>query len=481
MGTVVFSAPAAKFPIWDVTAATGREAGRAARERGLAAIDRGALAEADSLLGVADSAGLLSAAEYLRWIEAKAVLSKYEDAARLCCKIDALEPRFGALARGRLMQMIEEQPLAAKRAALASYRRCALSDPFGDTLRIKRWLSSAYASAGLFDQQDSLLVELDTRKFPSAMDFLEAAAGRFSRGFVSEAIFPAANAYTRLTDPAARSLAATILFQWYRQALMPDSAAYWLSRASLADERFRISAIAFLQSAGMLDRADSLMAALRPSFARDTLMLRRLLYAGDAKAAYARAGSVLRALRAPKAPEDAAAAAVWKARTALFSDNAADLDGWIDTVSFSPSSPAGEEILSYRYRLTVLASAPAPGAVRDFCVIAYALWRGKPEAAAAARLSASAYPREVRETLACDIVKAFCNAKRFGDARAAAEAVGLDSAGPELRYYYADACIQQGHLDQGTAMLERLMLAGPDNVFSGRARALLKSLKKKKQ
>ena len=283
--------------------------GRAIRERGLADLDKGSPAEADSLLRIADSAGILSAGDYLRWLDAKAVLSNYADAAGLCCKIDAREarePRLGAIARGRLIQMIEEQPPAAKREALDAYRRCALSNPGCDTQGLKQWLCRAYASAGLFAQQDSLLVQLDTRQFPSAQDFLDAAEERFP-GVLFPRRFPATAAYARLAsaDTAARSLAATILFQCYRTALRPDSASYWLSRASLSDDRFRISAVAFLQSAGMLDRADSLMAGIRPSLARDTLLIRRLLYAGDPKGAYARSAGITR-------PRDAAAAACGK-------------------------------------------------------------------------------------------------------------------------------------------------------------------------
>jgi hypothetical protein len=447
--------------------------GRAIRERGLAAIDKGSLAESDSLLFIADSAGMLSAGDYLRWLEVKAVLSDYRDAAVLCCKIDAREPRLSALARSRLMQMIEEQTPQVRRDALAAYRHCALAGPASDTLSLKQWLSRAYASFALFVQQDSLLEQLDTKKYPSAQDFLDAATERFSQGFVSEAVVPALRAYERLGSPgdaAARSLIATMLFQWYRSALKPDSASFWLARASLSDERFKVTAIAFLQSAGILDRADSLRATLRPSLSRDTLLLRQMLFSGDAKGAYARAGSL---------PLSHDAAVLWKTRTALFSGNGADLYGWIDTVSFTAASESGEEIMSYRYRLDVCASASTPQALQDFCALSYSLWRGKPDKAAASGLSV--YPREVREMLVCDIVKAFIRLRRFGEAQAATAAFDIDSAGPEMRYYSADVCIRQGFIDKGAAILEQLMLASPNDVFSGRARILLANLKKKKK
>jgi hypothetical protein len=99
------------FIVLSVNAVHSGPSLRTVRERGLADIENGNCGEADSLLSIADSAGMLSAGDYLRWLEAKAVLSKYGDAARLCCKIDAREPRLSALARGRLTQMIEEQQI----------------------------------------------------------------------------------------------------------------------------------------------------------------------------------------------------------------------------------------------------------------------------------------------------------------------------------------------------------------------------------
>jgi hypothetical protein len=442
---------------------------RSVRDRGLAAIDRSNPGEADSLLSVADSANALSGADRLRWLEVKAVLSKYDDAARLCCAIAATDPGLGPIASGRLMQMIEEQSPAVKRTALSAYRRCAFAYRGCDTPSVRQWLSRAYASLALFPEQDSLLLSLDTKRFPSGQDLFEAASERFSQGFVADAVAPARMAWIRLQDPSAKSIAATMLFSWFRSATQPDSATLWLSRASLSDERAKVAAIAFLQSAAMIDKADSLMAGLRQSVSRDTLALRRMLYVGDATAAYGR-------MKALPLPRDANV--LWKVRTALFSGNAADLAGWIDTVSFAASSDAGEEIMSYRLRLELLAAAGAPEEMRDFCSLSYALWAQKPEKAASLGPLA-AYPREVRELLTCDIIRSFVRLRRYGAAQTVAAASGIDSAGPELQYYYADVLMKQGLFDQGTRVLEKLLLGFPGDIFAARARILLAGLKKK--
>jgi hypothetical protein len=440
---------------------------RSIRVRGLADIEKSNPGEADSLLSIADSARVLSGADRLRWLEAKAVLSKYDDAARLCCAIAVSDPGLGPLACGRLMQMIEDQSPSVKRGTLASYRRCAFAYPGCDTLSVKRWLSRAYASLALFAQQDSLLLQLDTKKFPSGIDLFDAATERFSQGFVADAVFPARAAWVRLPDPSAKSIAATMLFQWYRSAARPDSASLWLTRASLADERSRVAAIAFLQSAGMIDKADSLMAGLRSAVSRDTLLLRRMLFSGDAKAAYAR-------INVLSLPHDAFV--LWKIRTALFSGNAADCAGWIDTVSFAAASEAGEEIMSYRLRLELLATA-RPGAMQDFCSLSYALWAQKPEKADTLRLAPC--PRELRDLLASDIIREFVRLGRFAAAQAVAVASGIDSAGPELQYYYADVLIKQGLYDRGIKVLEKLLLGFPADVYAARARILLSGLRKK--
>lgn len=420
--------------------------------------------EADSLLSVADSAGLLDAVDIVKWMPAKAVLKRYNDAGGLCCRVGEKEPSLAYFACNTLYEIIKDQPVETKRVALAAYGRCVLSQKGCDTLRIRQWLSHVYGSFAMFTEETDLVRELDSRRFPTGNVFLAMARDRFAQGFFSPALVPAMEAFRRCDAAPEKSLAATIAYQCFVRLGKTGDAALWLSRASLSDARFKAQAIAFLQDAGYLDRADSLMAALPLGTGRDTLALRRAL----------RSGNVPRARELAQTIKDRDAAVAWKIRTAVFSGNGADLDGWIDTVSIKPGWEYAREMLGYRYRLEVLKDAPS--VYQDFGALEYAIWLNKPEKAAA--LLFGGYPPAARQMLVCELVAALCEKKLLAEAQKAAAQVPQGEAGPELQYYCGDILIGQGSVAEGTKILEQLVLTHPEDVFALKAKIILKNLKR---
>ncbi len=455
-----YAAPAASARIRG-----GRSYLQASRLRGLADIDRGDIKKADSLLSRADSAGALDALDLLRWMPAKAVLGKYADAGRLCCRVAAQEPPLAQLACTRLFEIIRDLPAQTRRLALESYKRCALSQDGCDTLQIKQWLSHTDGYFGLFTEQTDLLRELDSRHYPSARDFLEAASTRFSMGFFSDAVVPAVEAYRRLGDAFQKSLAATIAYQCFVRLGKTDDAQTWLPRAELTDARFKAQAVSFLQGAGLLDKADSLESTLPTSLDRDTLFVRQALFAGNLMEARQRASRI---------HGDRDAATVWRVRTSIFSGNAGDLEGWIDTVDLPRSGEYGREMIADRYKLELLKDAPE--ACRDFGALQLALWLGRPQQVTG--LSFAAYPPAVRTMLACDLVAALLEKNLVAAAGNAAAQVPPGEAGPELQFYKGDILIRQDSVAQGTSVLEQILLSNPDDVFAIRAQQVLSTLGK---
>jgi hypothetical protein len=438
---------------------------RSVRATALQLVDKGNFGPADSMLAVVDSAGLLDPYDVVRWIQVKGVLSEYGESGRLCCRLDG-DAHLSSLARSRFLELLGEADMAGRREALERYSRCVLSQKSPDTLRLKAWLATVYADFGMYGEEDAVLFELDSKRFPSADAFLVSAQQRFSRRLFPQCITPAAAAFQRAGDQAKKSLAAAILYQCYLHSGTSDSASFWLSRASFSDPRLKAQAAAFLQEAGYLDRADSLIATLGQSVTRDTLVLRQVLLSGEP----ARAAGL-----AAKLTRDKDAAALWRVRTAVFSGNGAELAGWIDTVRFGPSGGYGAEVLSYRYKLERLKDAPE--AMADFGAVEYCVWRKRPETVATRAFQA--YPPAVQELLVCDIVKALADKRLFGDALKCAAQVPLEGAGAEFVYTYAEVLIRQGSVDEGSRILEKLMLSHPQDVFSGKARLLLLGLKKR--
>ncbi len=429
---------------------------------------KGNYKDADSAFTVAQKTGNLSAGDLLRWQSAKAVLSDFVGAAQLCCDIAKGDNRFAQSAVSSLVQMLDEQPLQTKTQALARYRDCALSSSLCDTPDIKNKLNTLYGSLGLFSQQDSLLVRLDTKKCPSGRDFFDAARQRFMQGFMSFAVFPAAKAYAEIAnDITIRSMAATMLFEVYRQKGQRDSASLWLSRASLSNEHIKTAAIVFLQSIGASNRADSLIESLRPSVTKDTLVLRALAMSGDANAAYARVSRFKQSYEA---------LIIWKCRLAVFAHHTDDITRIMDSSALPVNPIFAKELLDYRYRLEMLSSEQ--GAVNDFCDIRYALFRNLPKKAAAVPIAA--YTKPVRDMLCCDIAQVFLQNNDYQNALGTMRSCTPDSGSCELQYLYGSTLILQGAVQQGKAALDQLMLSSPADVFCNRARVFLAELQKKK-
>jgi tetratricopeptide (TPR) repeat protein len=434
---------------------------QACRERGLADIDKGNLAEADSLLSVADSAGVLDGLDYLNWMPAKAALAGYAGAGVLCCKAGAVEPGMADVARIRLAELLKDRPVKTRGPALAAYRKCALSRPGCDTLKIKGWLLRVYEYSSMFAEAVDLLRELDTPRFPSARDFTGLARERLALGLVSEAVTPAEEAYHRSRDAEEKALAAAVAYQCYVKMGRNEAAAQWLPRAELSDPRFRAQAAAFLQRAGLLDKADSLIAGLPASLGRDTLMIRQALFTGDLAAAAQRAAAL---------QGDRQARVIWKIRTSVFLGRADSLQGWLDTVTVASSWEYGREALAFRYKLEVLKDSP-PDALGDFGAVEYALWLGRPKKAEAVPLSG----REpaVRRMLACGIAAELLAQDFVDDAAKVLAQLPASDTTPELSYYRGEILIRQGFPAKGAEVLNRLVLSNPGDVFALRAKRLL--------
>lgn len=441
----------------------GHSGAQAARSRGIADLDKGNIAEADSLLSAADSMGALDALDFLAWMPAKAALGRYFDAGVLCCKAGVKEPGLAAIACSRLYEMVRDKPAETRRLCLAAYRQCALSREQCDTLRIKEWLSRTYGSLGMFAEETDLLRELDTPHFPSANDFLDAARTRLAMGFAAEAVTPGMEAYRRLPAGAQKSLAATMVYHCFAVLGKTADAALWLPRAQLADARFRSQAAGFLQSAGLLDKADSLISSLPASLVRDTLAVRQALFSGNAE----------RALKLSAAlGQDRDAAGIWKIRACVFSGHADSLEGWIDTASPPKDPQYSREQLSYRYKLELLKDAPI--ALADFGVLEYSLWLGRPAQAPLA--SVSTYPAPVRRMMVCEVVSALLDKSQVSDASAALSKIPLSETGPEVDFYRGDILVRQGSIAQGSKVLEQIVLSYPDDVFAIKAKSVLAHL-----
>jgi hypothetical protein len=432
------------------------------RDRGFQSLERGDFGLADSLLSIAQKQNLLSASDLLRMIELKTTLSQWNEAGTYCCLVADKDPKLAFAAINQLIYFLNDQPLQPKKEALAKYADCALSNKSKDTLQIKKWLCQVYGGFALFQMQDSLLIQLDSKQYPSSPLLLEAAIQRFSQGFLSQAVVPARYVYDHSPDKTAQSLCAIMLFQWYQQSQKQDSASLWLTRSVIVNDKFKIQAISFLQETGFLSKADSLLSSLKPGFSADTLKIRQLLFTGTKKDAFFFAQKL-------DSKNNHDASCVWKIRTAVFCDLTKYLVDWIDTLSFSPPSFYADEILFYRYLLETL--KPNPDISGQVFNELYALWLKDPiKTVAGFNLT---WPQPIRELVLCEIIKSLFASHMQLNIKNLLSQISIDSAGAELKYYYGKLLLLQDNRVEASALLEKLILEYPQTVFAARSRLLL--------
>jgi hypothetical protein len=432
---------------------------------------------ADSLCTAFDLTRFMGPYELMKWVRIKGTLGQYEQAARLACMALGKDPHFGPMLQYQLVEVIKEAKIDTVRVALNAYCHCALGGGCRDTLGFKQWISGTYNRFGLYDEEIDVLVSLDSKNYPSVHDLLESARQRFSQRLFAQVIRPAQQAYARSATASQKALCALLLYQSYAQTERNDSAALWLARVPLAQELNKAEVITFFQHSRYFVKADSLIATLPPSFMRDTLAIRQMLFNGNMKGAADAAARMLQAQSRDK--DNRNESLLWRIRALIFGGAVGTALPLLDSINFTPSMNWAEEFLSDKYALYMIQGFPS--AWKDFGSLRYASWAQQPDIALRALGSQELEncPAGVKELLIIDGAKTLSAGKLFSEARKILERIALSAATAEHRYYYAESLLNTGAPEQARQVLEELVLKCPGDVFSEKARIVLLRLQNK--
>jgi len=428
------------------------------------------LREADSVFTEFGLEGTMGAGDLMQWVRIKGTLAQYGQAGRLACRALEKAPQCGALARFQLSEILKDAKIDTVRSVVAAYGECAAQGRAQDTADLRDWMARTYEAFGLFSEEIDVITKLDTRISPSARPLLECGKRAMARGLFTYAIPAERMAYDRLAGPSDKALCALVLYQSYAKLGKTDSAAWWLAKAPMANETFRAEAVAFFQRAGHAAKADSLIETLPKSRMRDTLSIRQSLFGRDVKAAADRA---LRAFVEAAPGSERSGAMLWRIRTLIFSGNLGAARGLLDSIDFSATMKDADEILADKYAVFALQSDPS--AWGEFAKAAFAAWAGFTDMALASLMSPlfdNLSPRGKQLILSYGL-KTLIADKVYLQARKAVERLSREDLSAENRYYYGDALVHSGEIEQGRRVFEELVLKFPADVFSGKARMAL--------
>ncbi len=263
-------------------------------------------------------------------------------------------------------------------------------------------------------------------------------------------------------------LCASVAYESYDRMGRRDSAAVWLPRTDLSASRSAARAIAFYQSSGELHKADSLLASVNSGLARDTLVVRQLLFSGQADSAAAYASTMS---RNPWWDMLSSNAMLWRLRVALFGGDMPRFRRVLDSLDMAPSWEHALEVIGYQYRHERLKKDMA--AMETWGRLELALYKGN-TTKAASLLQPNTLTASSSQVLSIYLIKELLRAREFSKAAKVAATVDPSTSTPEHTYYSAEVLIGQGELPKARALLERLILEHPASIYSSKARMLLR-------
>jgi tetratricopeptide (TPR) repeat protein len=429
-------------------------------------LQRGFPAAAESLFRAGEATGSYGPFEYLRWAQTAAVIGRYDEVAAVLCKALAREPRLTAHILNQASALAAEASRDTVRMMLRAFDSCGRAAPGVDGALFDRWLARAFADAGLDNEEDGVLVRMARGGPEAGRALLSAADGHFIARQFDRTVLPARLAWACLVDRPLLARAAAMLYQSYLQTGRADSAMAWFGRAGLRDPQNALPAVALLQNAGLLDKAESLLAGLPESPARDTLIVRQLLFAGKPSEALAAAQQCTAQQRWRPLASDA----LWlRARLRLFSGDAAGAGATLDSLRILPGWEPAAQAMEDRLRFRRL--KPWPAALVLWSKIALANYVGGPVHSIFE--GAGVLPDDARQALAIMRARALDAQSKPSDALLALNEAAPARPTTEFRYWQGAISISRGDVIQGRGILEKLILDQPGDLFAQRARVLL--------
>lgn len=424
--------------------------------------------DADRIMRLLSRTGKLRGFDYLRWAQIKQIVGDYDSATDLFCKASTGENHLGVIAQSQLLQMLQEADSIDLQKLLTTFEQCVLSSGSIDTLIFRNWLVDAYNRFELFDEAYRVLLSLNSSSESTHQELLRMSQMHFANKQFDQALRAARLAYEGLTSNRWRSICASTIYQAFVELGQTDSALRWIQRSGLTDTKRLHDAIVLYQISGDLQKSGNLLVKLPSSRDRDSLEIRQALFQSNPQSAVKLTQELSGTSRWKSAQADLN---LWRIRASVFAGEIGTALALLDSFAFSPGWHGAQESLQYRFALQRLRSSPP--ALRVWTQIEYTMYKGKARDAIEL-VSWGSLPTDANLFLYGRIAEQLLTESDFQAAQKLLSDVPSELATPRHRYYLAESLLRTGKLTTGQKLLKNLIVNAPHDVFSVKARLLLK-------
>jgi tetratricopeptide (TPR) repeat protein len=428
-------------------------------------ISKGQSRLADSIFILFNESGMVGPYETLRWIKVKMILGEYGAVASLACRTLSAEATLIPAALNQLSIVLEEMPPDTADRVIKSFVKCWVQRPGSDTVALRSWASDKYDELGMYDREVQVLISLETKFSSVTEELIEIARRCFENRQFTNVILPAREAYKRLPEGEHKNYVASLVYNSFNEIGLRDSAFIWMSRVKQWSIPERTRAASLFQESGQFQKSQNCIDSLSPSLSKDTLSIRQLLFTGDKKKADELAFRSVSLLS--KSRQDAA---VWRARTLLFSSSAERLRTLLDSVLIDPSWRCAGELLSYRYWIRRLENSDE--SLAAWMQIEYNCFIGKPEKGSEIILNGK-LDKDSRWRLAIRVSEALLGKNRITESRKLLDGCSEGETSAEFLFCKSETLLRSGDYEGARRILQHIIMDFPDDIFSSKARLVL--------
>lgn len=447
---------------------------RSPHEAFMALLNDGFPAMADTVYTIFDDDTILDKYDMARWANVKSVTGDYYKIPDLLCRsLKAADKRFIEFTFLQFSQLLQEAgPEITDTVVELFSQHCFPSLKMDDEEKssVFSWIIGTWGEQNKYRKQIEFIKLSVPREQEQCALLCQLSESNFMRRNFVAAAAVASAAYNVKGDEHSKKLAAKVALKSWVALNRSDSVMAWIERAGLENDIGRTEAVVLYQNKGNIDKSKQLLDALPQSLSKDTLRIRQSLCAKEKEDV---AFSLLE--KSPHLSQEPVLSQIWRLQLLLFYNKFATFQHEVDSLRMLPDWSYFPQLLRYRYWVQICGGQEDMLAI--WAAVEYNNSIGKPQnssvlfsGGAIAEPQRSLFALEVANELskksAEEVVQFFdsCN-DTFSD--------------PGVLYCKAEANFGTGNQKLAVELLQSIVINHPYDVYSGKARVLLKKVVEK--
>jgi tetratricopeptide (TPR) repeat protein len=434
-------------------------------------LDEGFPAMADTVFTIFDNDDILDKYDMARWARVKSVTGDYYKIPDLLCRsLTSADRRFIEITLMQFSEILQETgPEITDTVVELFSRHCFSSLHMDDQEKstVFSWVIGTWGELNKYRKQIEFIKSSVPVEQEQSVLLYQLSESNYTRKNYIAAAAAASAAYNVKGDEKGKRQAAKIAFQSWVALNRSDSVMVWLERAGIENDIGRTEAVALYQNKGQIDKSRQLLDALPQSLSKDTLRIRQCLCANEKE-------EVAFALfeKSPHLSQEPVLSEIWRLQLLLFYKKFATFQHEIDSLRMLQDWSYFPQLLRYRYWVQICGGQEDLLAI--WAAVEYNNFTGKPQNSSVL-FSGGSIAEPQRSLLALEVAKALST-------QSAQEVVRFFDAckdtfsDPGVLYCKAEANLGAGNQNLTADLLQSIVMNYPFDVYSGKARILLKKV-----